>query len=237
MECEDCKKRFHATCSELGNEALEKNELGIDTWYCTDCKADCGLCSRVVLNGHKAVQCDSCEMRLHNECSYISLGEYETLENTNCTWICPKCEVLNFSDPYFDTQCNFEQSNRFNPLVKGMNKASSAPGTNKTTSLKGLKFVSLNIMAKRGKKLELLAFLDYHKPDIVGIQETKHYSSISTSELFPDSCPYNAYRKDRNLNGGGVMLLIHKEIPHMPLTELETTQCGLMSLQTKLLTT
>ena len=29
------------------------------------------------------------------------------------------------------------------------------------------------------------------------------------------------YRKDRTLNGGGVMLLVHKNIPHMPLTELD----------------
>ena len=31
----------------------------------------------------------------------------------------------------------------------------------------------------------------------------------------------NAYRKYRNLQGGGVMLLIHKEILHMPLIELD----------------
>ena len=34
-------------------------------------------------------------------------------------------------------------------------------------------------------------------------------------------CPYNVYRKDRNSKGGGVMLLIHKDISHMPITELE----------------
>ena len=33
--------------------------------------------------------------------------------------------------------------------------------------------------------------------------------------------PYSVYRKDRNLNGGGVMLLIHKDISHMLITELE----------------
>ena len=85
-------------------------------------------------------------------------GEYETLENTNCTWICPKCGVLNFSDSYFDTQCNFEQSNKFDPLVKDMNKASSAPSTNKTTSTNGLKFVSLNINGIRGKKAGTVGF-------------------------------------------------------------------------------
>ena len=55
------------------------------------------------------------------------------------------------------------------------------------------------------------------------IQETKIYSYIHvlTSELFPDSCPYNVYSKDRTLDGGGVMLLIHKDISHMPTTELE----------------
>ena len=32
---------------------------------------------------------------------------------------------------------------------------------------------------------------------------------------------YNVYRKDRNLHGGGVILLVHKDISHMPITELE----------------
>ena len=53
------------------------------------------------------------------------------------------------------------------------------------------------------------------------IQETKIDSSISSSELFPETSPYSVYRKDRTLDGAGVMLLIHKDIPHMPITELE----------------
>ena len=65
--------------------------------------------------------------------------------------------------------------------------------------------------------------LDLHQPQIVAIQETKIDSTISTSELFPETCPYNVYRKDRTLDGGGVMLLIHKDIPHMPITELENS--------------
>ena len=42
-----------------------------------------------------------------------------------------------------------------------------------------------------------------------------------SKKLFPESCPYNVYRKDRNLHGGGVMLLVHKDISHIPITELE----------------
>ena len=55
----------------------------------------------------------------------------------------------------------------------------------------------------------------------MAIQETKIDETISSVELFPASCPYNVYRKDRNLHGGGVMLLINKELPHMSLKELE----------------
>ena len=71
----------------------------------------------------------------------------------------------------------------------------------------------------------------------MAIQETKIDSSIATSELFPESCLYNVYRKDRNLHGGGVMLLVHKDISHMPIPELEnnSSQFGLKCLQTKLL--
>ena len=84
-----------------------------------------------------------------------------------------------------------------------------------------MKFSSINVNGIRSKKLELLAYLDFHQPQIVAIQETKIDSSISTSELFPETCPYNVYRKDRNYKGGGVMLLIHKDISHMPITDLE----------------
>ena len=55
----------------------------------------------------------------------------------------------------------------------------------------------------------------------MAVQETKIDSSIATSELFPESCPYNVYRKDRNLLNGGVMLLVHEDISHMPVVDLE----------------
>ena len=103
-----------------------------------------------------------------------------------------------------------------------MKKDRSSPcGTNKSSFISGLKFISMNINSIRGKKLELLAFLDFHQPHVVAIQETKIDSSIATSELFPETCPYSVYRKDRNIHGDGVMLLVHKDISHMPITELE----------------
>ena len=52
---------------------------------------------------------------------------------------------------------------------------------------------------------------------MVVIQDTKIDSSIAISVLFPESCEYSVYRKDRKRHGGGVMLLVHKDIEHIML--------------------
>ena len=134
-------------------------------------------------------------MWIHNECSFIAETQYEIVNNTNCTWICPKCEFFNFSDSFFGVQVNLETENRFVPLTKEKKDRSSLCGTSKSSFISGLKFISMNINSIRGKKLELLAFLDLHQPHVVAIQETKIDSSVATSELFPETCPYSVYRK------------------------------------------
>ena len=62
FECEDCEKRVHASCAKLGDDKLSKLESDNRSWYCANCKADYGLCSGAVLNGHKAGHCDKCTM-------------------------------------------------------------------------------------------------------------------------------------------------------------------------------
>ena len=100
-ECVDCEKRFHAKCSKLGIDELIKIENGSSDWYCTNCKADCDLCSCAVLNGHKAVQCDGCELWIYNECSVKSEDDYENVLTTRGILICPKCDFLKFLDSFF----------------------------------------------------------------------------------------------------------------------------------------
>ena len=144
---------------------------------------------------------------------------------TRCTWICPKCDFFNFSYSCFDDQLTLMTENRFDFLSADNNVRLSANNFKETNfsskTLGMLKLVSININSIRGKKLDLMAFLEVHQPHVVAIQETKIDSSVATSELFPETCQYNVFRKDINLHGGGMMLHIHKDIPHMPLSELE----------------
>ena len=85
-------------------------------------------------------------------------------------------------------------------------------GDIETNPGKGLKFCSININGIRDKILELVA-----------VQDIKIDSTITTSELVPETCTcmYSVYRKGRNSHGGGVMLLIHRDTSHMPIIELE----------------
>ena len=145
VKCEECEKRFHTSCISLDEKELLELESGNESWYCTNCKADCGLCSGAVLYGHKAVQCDKCEMWIHNKCSLITESEFDSVENTNCTWICPKCDFFNFSDSFFADQLNLENENRFDPLANGCGTKASQTGSDKNKFITGLKFVSINI--------------------------------------------------------------------------------------------
>ena len=94
VKYEKCEKPFHTLCVNLGEKEMLELESGNGPWYCISCKADCGLCSGAVLYGHKAVQCDKCEMWIHNECSLITESEFDSVKNTNCTRICPKCDFF-----------------------------------------------------------------------------------------------------------------------------------------------
>ena len=82
-----------------------------------------------------------------------------------------------------------ENQNRFAPLAKDNGTKTPQNVLNKDKFISGLKSASININSIRGKKLELLAFLDFHQFQIVAIQESKIDSSISTSELFPETFP------------------------------------------------
>ena len=101
-----------------------------------------------------------CEMWVHNDCLFVTDFEYKTMQNSSCTWICPKCEFFNFSDSFFSEQLNLVDQNRYSSLAKDGETRTSSTGTK-----------------------------DFQQPHIVAIQETKIGSSISTSELFPETCP------------------------------------------------
>ena len=118
--------------------------------------------------------------------------------------------------------------NRSEPLSMDKNVRLTSNSSKETylssKTLGGLKLISISIDSIRGKKLDLMAFLEVHQPHVVAIQETKIDSSVATSELFPETCQYKVFKKDRHLHGGGVFLSSIRTFRTCPCLNWKTTR-------------
>ena len=74
--------------------------------------------------------------------------------------------------------------------------------------LKGVKLVSLDIAPLLKHLDELRIFVEEEKPHIIGINETRLDNVINHSDIEIDG--YEVMRWDRDRNGGGVALYVHK---------------------------
>ena len=86
----------------------------------------------------------------------------------------------------------------------------------------------INFCGITSKQAELEAFLDLHNLDLLLGTESHLDESITNSEIFPSH--YHVYRKDRNINSGGVFVLVEESIPcsHIPC---DTLLCELIWVQ------
>lgn len=123
------------------------------------------------------------------------------LDNHNLDCECASCSLLTFSDSFFDQ--NQETLNTHSVLPEAL-----ADINNRLQALPGVKMAHLNVNGLKGKLSEIRMFLSNTRLDILAISETKLSSDITSSEISVEG--YNIIRKDRDRNGGGV-LLYHRE--------------------------
>lgn len=195
-------------------------------------KFPCKLCKLAVKQTDPAVCCDNCDTWVHNTCSGLSSNMYGVLKNTSCCWICPQCGIPSFSSSFWSSDsCN--TSNSFSCLTDTDNNTAvndceplltSSPirpakvdklHESKRSKFRSLKIVSVNINGLRSKKLDICELLDTANPDILLCQETRIDQSVYSSEIFPNG--YSVFRRDRDLHGGGVCIVVSNK--------LQATQC------------
>ena len=69
--------------------------------------------------------------------------------------------------------------------------------------------------------------------NLICITETHIDQTFFSSQLFNDT-DKNIYRKDRNINGGGVLIAIDCEIPHMTILSCQEETCEIIGINVKL---
>jgi exonuclease III len=84
------------------------------------------------------------------------------------------------------------------------------PSTNFPANMKGLRVFHLNICSLRNKLDELRLFCDKYQPHVLSLNETWLDNSFMDNEI---SLPgYNLMRRDRNRNGGGLVVYVAENL-------------------------
>ncbi|KAL8603231.1 hypothetical protein ACOMHN_046237 [Nucella lapillus] len=202
-------------------------------------KYPCGTCDLTVTWQQKGVACETCGMWYHAHCQSLGTHSYNDLDASDVSWHCIVCGNPNYSCTAFNLHGVEEESSHigspsqhsvgsfssdinFKPLHSST--PSRASQQNKQKS-RPLRIINVNFRSARGKRAETLSLVDSTKPDIIIGTETHLDASVKNSEILPDS--YTVYRRDRNSDGGGVLLAVKEDIQSTLVTEFDT-ECEIL---------
>ena len=165
---------------------------------------------------HLVVNCDLLLNRRTATCLEMNIDDYEKLANSSCSWICPNCDLPNFSTTLLDSSTgsivlcnsfdilstNCTQTTSSTP--RGNMNCTNVPKRDKTSKRNKLRGMIMNCNGLKSLKhsYDFQALIELHHPDFVLGTESKLHPGIPTYSIFPST--YTVFRKDRNGYGGGV---------------------------------
>ena len=80
-------------------------------------KYPCGVCSKPVKYNQKCLQWDNCNLRYHTKCCRIHNDMCNSLlAKSSCVWMCPQCDLPNFSNSFLDNSSELNLNNSFSAL-------------------------------------------------------------------------------------------------------------------------
>ena len=142
------------------------------------------ICNDPVLDTHKAVCCDMCNLWVHVDCDASLSDElYDQLLTTpsSAPWFCFVC----CSSVHNATSCSHRRHS-------------------------GLSSLCLNARSILTKHYNLFALMCTFNVDVLTITETFLDSSISDSEICPHN--YTIFCKDQTHHGGGVLIIVQDQL-------------------------
>ena len=203
--------------------------------------SQCGLCTKPVTWEDKGIVCDECSQWHHAACQGIHSRTFSVLEKEGSfIWKCLRCDGTNYSSICFDLH-GISTSNAYDNIseldtlgnldmdgspVDGIPpkpRHSSTPSKTRATPSRAkapLRTLNVNFQSIKGKRPLVENLLESTKPDVVFGTETWIDGSVSDNQIFPSN--FKLYRKDRNLEGGGVLVAVRNEIPSSAVPELDS---------------
>ena len=167
-------------------------------------KYPCSTCLKAVRNNQKSILCAKCNLWTHVKCCHVSMEIFHSDKD----WFRSKClfDELPTLDVYNETTNLYENSegnhpslyNSFDSTCKILNNHSD------------MNIMHLNICSLYRCIDEVRSLFEQSQYDVLSFSETMLDDSI------PDACvninDYSMIRKDRNRNGGGIIVYVKKNI-------------------------
>ena len=187
-------------------------------------KYPCGTCDCTVTWDDRGVACESCGMWYHAKCQSIDSTTYSNLNDSNISWRCIICGNPNYSNVSFDL-FGIHTGNKSSDIITNDSLDPNLPTPTKTFhpnhvstptraskqnkhNSRPLRLVNVNFRSARGKKPDIINMINSVQPDIIIGTETHLDKNIPDTEFLPPN--YTAHRKDRNKDGGGVLIALKK---------------------------
>ena len=187
--CDNCSVWFHKSCVSMSTQDYIRLGEVDDSWPCPRCR----------VSNIQSFTFMSYNLSTSNRFDLLSgLADDSVFESPSVT----EGDRSIASLPSGGFAPGFTSS----PTGRLATSSSSASGT----LLPGkdgdnIRILECNVNSAKGKPAEIGAICAYVKPDILMFTETKITSDIKSAEFLPSSY-LPAYRKDRTLDGGGVLI-------------------------------
>ena len=212
IACDGCSIWHHRSCIEL-------------------CSADYDLLAR---HSHIQWLCCKCES-INIDCfTFRSLELYTSNVYNPLSYIDESIDSVSSSASFRPLHTS-SPSDKNSSSTRKSRLSSSDSHTNVSSlydvsAKRNFRIMNVNCRSVRSNNSEFQTALNYIKPDVVfgteswlrGVKPGKPDSAdaIKSSEVFPSH--YNAFRNDRSSLGGGVFILVHKDLVALEKTEFVT---------------
>ena len=169
----------------------------------------CAICKKSVKKNQKGLLCTKCNKWVHISCSSVSKNKYNNESEQFINWECSKCifqylPFLNEHDIFDNTHNTMDDFDDRRSLIQNDSLKYDV------LCDKGLKFLQLNVVSLLRNLDEIRSILYENEIHMFALNETRLDESVGENEI---NIPcYNIVRKDRNRNGGGVLVYIHESI-------------------------
>ena len=193
--CDNCSVWYHTGCIESIVSDISLLQRSHVSWYCCKCDSQC-------VNNFTY---HSYEFETHNR--FETLSSRQTLSSISSDISIPSVDS-SFSPKVISSPKPRPHSDsilKFNDSDGSVNFSTQFANKNSNN----FRVLSMNCQSIRNKKTQLAESVEYMKPDVIIACETWLDSTHSNAEIFPEGFRQNILRKDRNANGGGVLIAFH----------------------------